>query len=194
MGTNADEGRLFTRFLHLLPTTEPMIDALLADSDVEVRDRITQAYPGYPSSSACIRLGGDFAFGTAAWQITDAHGRHAPTYVYRYDYAPRTFHWSGIGATHGTELFAVFDVPDPVRIAAHRRGGPALGTPGEQRRAGTVARLQQNRAAGRRLARVHRGQPSRHGVRSALAPGVRPRCRSAPRVGGLLARRQLTPS
>jgi para-nitrobenzyl esterase len=110
VGTNADEGRLFTRFLHLLPTTEPMIDALLADSDVEVRDRITQAYPGYPSSSACIRLGGDFAFGTAAWQIADAHGRHAPTYVYRYDYAPRTFHWSGLGATHGTELFAVFDV------------------------------------------------------------------------------------
>jgi para-nitrobenzyl esterase len=87
-----------------------MIDALFADTDVESRDRITAAYPGYPSSSACIRLGGDFAFGTAAWQIADAHGSHAPTYVYRYDYAPRTFHWSGLGATHGTELFAVFDV------------------------------------------------------------------------------------
>jgi para-nitrobenzyl esterase len=110
VGTNADEGRLFTRFLQLLPTTEPMIDALLADTDVESRDRITQAYPGYPSPSACVRLGGDFAFGTAAWQIADAHGGHAPTYVYRYDYAPRTFHWSGLGATHGTELFAVFDV------------------------------------------------------------------------------------
>jgi para-nitrobenzyl esterase len=110
VGTNADEGRLFTRFLQLLPTSEPMIDALLADTDVEMRNRITQAYPGYPSPSACIQLGGDFAFGTAAWQIADAHGRHAPTYVYRYDYAPRTFHWSGLGATHGTELFAVFDV------------------------------------------------------------------------------------
>ncbi|WP_163799852.1 carboxylesterase/lipase family protein [Mycolicibacterium sediminis] len=110
VGTNADEGRLFTRFLQLLPTTEPMIEMLLADSDVEVRDRITSAYPGYPSASACVRLGGDFAFGTAAWQIAEAHGTHAPTYVYRYDYAPRTFHWSGLGATHATELFAVFDV------------------------------------------------------------------------------------
>ncbi|MGH3643829.1 MAG: carboxylesterase/lipase family protein [Mycobacterium sp.] len=110
VGTNADEGRLFTRFLQLLPTTEPAIDLLLSDSDVQVRDRITKAYPGYPSPSACIRLGGDFAFGTAAWQIADAHGRHTPTFVYRYDYAPRTFHWSGLGATHGTELFAVFDV------------------------------------------------------------------------------------
>lgn len=110
VGTNADEGRLFTRFLQLLPTTEPAIALLLSDSDVESRDRITNAYPGYPSPSACIRLGGDFAFGTAAWQIASAHGRHAPTYVYRYDYAPRTFHWSGLGATHATELFAVFDV------------------------------------------------------------------------------------
>ena len=30
--------------------------------------------------------------------------------MYRYDYAPRTLHWSGLGATHATELFAVFDV------------------------------------------------------------------------------------
>lgn len=110
VGTNADEGRLFTRFLQLLPTTEPAIAMLLSDSDVEARDRITSAYPGYPSRSACVRLGGDFAFGTAAWQIASAHGQHAPTYVYRYDYAPRTFHLSGLGATHATELLAVFDV------------------------------------------------------------------------------------
>ncbi|MDT5314733.1 MAG: para-nitrobenzyl esterase [Mycobacterium sp.] len=110
VGTNADEGRLFTRFLQLLPMTEPAIELLLADSDVEAKDRITKAYPGYPSPSACIRLAGDFAFGTAAWQIAAAHGIHAPTFVYRYDYAPRTFHWSGLGATHATELLAVFDV------------------------------------------------------------------------------------
>jgi para-nitrobenzyl esterase len=29
--------------------------------------------------------------------------------VYRYDYAPRTLRWSGLGATHATELLAVFD-------------------------------------------------------------------------------------
>jgi para-nitrobenzyl esterase len=94
----------------LLPTSERMIEKLLTYTDVASRDRITSAYPGYPSPAACIRLGGDFAFGTAAWQIAEAHSRHAPTYVYRYDYAPRTLHWSGLGATHATELFAVFDV------------------------------------------------------------------------------------
>jgi para-nitrobenzyl esterase len=110
VGTNAEEGRLFTRFMPLLPTNERMIEKLLTYTDVDSRNRITSAYPDYPSSSACIQLGGDFAFGTAAWQIAEAHSKHSPTYVYRYDYAPRTLHWSGLGATHATELFAVFDV------------------------------------------------------------------------------------
>ncbi len=109
VGTNADEGRLFTRWLKLLPTNESMIDRLLADIDPAQRERITSAYPGYPHPAACVQLGGDFAFGTAAWQIAEAHRAHAPTYVYRYDYAPRTLVWSGLGATHATELFAVFD-------------------------------------------------------------------------------------
>jgi para-nitrobenzyl esterase len=110
VGTNADEGRLFTRFLRLLPTTGPMIEELLADTDPAARQRITAAYPGYPSQSACIRLGGDFAFGSAAWQIAEAHGSNAPAYLYRYDFAPRLLHWSGLGATHATELLAVFDI------------------------------------------------------------------------------------
>jgi para-nitrobenzyl esterase len=110
IGTNAEEGRLFTRFLKLLPLTEPVIEKLLAVAEPEARDRITAAYPGYPDPAACISLGGDFAFGTAAWQIAEAHGTHAPAYLYRYDYAPRTLRWSGLGATHATELLAVFDI------------------------------------------------------------------------------------
>jgi para-nitrobenzyl esterase len=110
VGNNAEEGRLFTRFLKLMPMTEPMIERLLAETEPADRERITAAYPDYPEPAACIRLGGDFAFGSAAWQITESHSRHAPTYVYRYDYAPRTLRWSGLGATHATELLAVFDV------------------------------------------------------------------------------------
>ncbi len=110
VGTNAEEGRLFTRFLAMLPTNESMVEELLADAEPAARERITAAYPDYPASSACIQLGGDFAFSSAAWQIAEAHGGHAPTYLYRYDYAPRTLRWSGLGATHATELLAVFDV------------------------------------------------------------------------------------
>ncbi|MGB5110757.1 MAG: carboxylesterase/lipase family protein [Mycobacterium sp.] len=108
VGTNADEGKLFTRFLQLLPVSEQTIEMLLADSDVDTRERIVAAYPDYPGKRACVKLGGDFAFGTAAWDIADAHSRHASTYFYRYDYAPRILNWSGMGATHATELLAVF--------------------------------------------------------------------------------------
>jgi para-nitrobenzyl esterase len=110
VGTNAEEARLFGRFLKLLPMTEPMIERLLSATEPAERERITAAYPGYPDPAACIQFGGDFAFGSAAWQIAEAHSRHAPAYLYRYDYAPRTLRWSGLGATHATELLAVFDV------------------------------------------------------------------------------------
>src|ERR1700749_160022 len=87
-----------------------MIEAIQAGLDPAARERITRAYPGYPERSACIRLGGDFAFSSAAWEIAESHGRHAPAYLYRYDYAPRLLRWSGLGATHATELLAVFGI------------------------------------------------------------------------------------
>lgn len=109
-GTNADEGRLFTRFLKLLPTTRGAIERLLHHVEPADRDRITAAYPGYPDAAACVRLGADFVFGSAVWQIAQAHSEHAPTHVYRYDFATRALQLAGMGATHATELFAVFDL------------------------------------------------------------------------------------
>lgn len=74
VGTNAEEGRLFTRFLGMLPTNEPMVEELLSGMKPADRERITAAYPNYPAPSACIQLGGDFAFSSAAWQIAEAPG------------------------------------------------------------------------------------------------------------------------
>ncbi|MBV8929331.1 MAG: carboxylesterase/lipase family protein, partial [Mycobacteriaceae bacterium] len=88
VGNNAEEGRLFTRFLKLLPVSEPAIERVLAKVDPATRERIIAAYPGYPHPDACLQLGGDFAFGSAGWQIAEAHSKHAPTFLYRYDYAP----------------------------------------------------------------------------------------------------------
>ncbi|SRX95025.1 Carboxylesterase LipT [Mycobacterium tuberculosis H37Rv] [Mycobacterium shimoidei] len=138
VGTNAEEGRLFTRWLKLLPTTESMIEALLAETDPAARERITRAYPDYPKREACIRLGGDFAFNSAAWEIAEAHTRHAPTYLYRYDYSPRTLRWSGLGATHATELLAVFGV-------YRTRFGALLSAAGDRRSARRVSREIQRR-------------------------------------------------
>jgi para-nitrobenzyl esterase len=109
VGTNAEEGRLFDRLVKVLPLTPNSIERLLADIEPDHKERITAAYPGYPDPAACVRLGGDLAFGSAAWQIAEAHGDHAPTFLYQFDYAPRVLRWTGLGATHATELFAVFD-------------------------------------------------------------------------------------
>ena len=62
VGTNADEARLFTRFLKLLPTTEHKIEALLAGAGAATRDRIIEAYPDYPAPRPVSDIGGDFAF------------------------------------------------------------------------------------------------------------------------------------
>jgi para-nitrobenzyl esterase len=110
VGNNAEEARLFTKWLKLLPMTEHQLERLLADVDPASRDRIAAAYPGYPDPDACMRLSADMFFGSAAWRIAAAHSKHAPTYMYRYDYAPRTLNWTGLGATHAMELLAVFDV------------------------------------------------------------------------------------
>jgi para-nitrobenzyl esterase len=110
VGTNADEGRLFTRFLKLLPTTEHAIERMLEHTPPGVRERVLAGYPHYPHPDACVQFGGDMIFNTAAWQIAEAHAKLAPTFVYRYDFAPRTLHWTGFGATHATELLAVFGI------------------------------------------------------------------------------------
>ncbi|BCO39058.1 carboxylic ester hydrolase [Mycobacterium paraintracellulare] len=110
VGSTADEARLFTRMLAYLPTSEPMIEQLLADTDPALRTQIMAAYPNYPTRDACIQLGGDGFFGAATWLTAEAHSGHAPTYRYRYDYAPRILRWLGLGATHGTDLLALFDI------------------------------------------------------------------------------------
>ena len=138
VGTNAEEGRLFTRFLKLLPTTEHAIERVLSHTPAEVRERILAAYPHYPHPKACVEFGGDMIFSTAAWQIAEAHAKLAPTYVYRYDYAPRTLHWTGLGATHATELLAVFGI-------YRSRVGAVLTAGVDQRTAVKVSHLVQTR-------------------------------------------------
>jgi para-nitrobenzyl esterase len=138
VGTNADEARLFTRFLKVLPTTEHKIEALLAGAGAATRDRIIEAYPDYPAPKACLHIGGDFAFTSAAWQVADARSATTPTYVYRYDYAPRPLRWSGLGATHATELFAVFD-------SYQTRLGSVLTAAGDRKSARRVSRDVQSR-------------------------------------------------
>jgi para-nitrobenzyl esterase len=138
IGSNAKEASLFARFMDHLPTNERVIERLLAGMEPAAAQRMRAAYPGYPHREACLAFGSDFTFGQHAWQFAEAHATHAPTFMYRYDYAPRTMAWSGFGATHASELLAVFDVYST-------RLGSMLTVAGDRRSARDVSRDVQRR-------------------------------------------------
>ncbi|WP_454195091.1 carboxylesterase/lipase family protein [Nocardia sp. Marseille-Q1738] len=124
IGTNRDEGTLFARFADELPTTPGRLRAALARSGEGAESRIAAAYPGYPQARAAIRAGGDFTFWRPALTVMEGHSRHAPTYAYRYDFAPRALHLAGLGATHATDLIPVFGAADsPFGRALTAAGG-----------------------------------------------------------------------
>ena len=102
IGHNKDEGELFARFWDILPDGTSQLIGL---EDPEVREELERLYPGTRDR---VRLSADATFWIPTTLFAAAHSDHAPTYVYRYDYAPTALKVSGIGATHATELFAVF--------------------------------------------------------------------------------------
>lgn len=108
IGTNAQEGRIFPRMLDILPTDRARIEKMFEGTDPAIAARVVAAYPGYPGRRAAADLGGDVVFWEPSLRCAHAHTRHSDTYMYRYDFAPRLLRLAGLGATHATELFAVF--------------------------------------------------------------------------------------
>lgn len=108
IGTNAEEGRIFPRMLDILPTDRTRIEKMFEGTDPAIAARVIAAYPGYPRRRAAADLGGDVVFWEPSLRCAHAHTEHSPTYMYRYDFAPRLLRLAGLGATHATELFAVF--------------------------------------------------------------------------------------
>ncbi|MFD4368478.1 carboxylesterase/lipase family protein [Rhodococcus sp. NPDC058521] len=108
VGTNAHEGRVFPFFLNILPTDRNRIERMFAGADSAVVQKILDAYPKYPKRFAAADLGGDMMFWLPSIAVTEGHSRTAPTYSYRYDFATRLLRITGFGATHATEMYAVF--------------------------------------------------------------------------------------
>ena len=185
VGHNAEESRLFTRWLKLLPTTEHMLERLLAGIDPASRERIQIAYPGYPHPDECMRLSADMFFASAAWRIAEAHSKHAPTYMYRYDYAPRTLlvERAGCHPRNGAAR-GVRHLPHPAGVAADRGRRSAIGAAGEQQHPVAVAPLRQDRSARDGLADL-RPRPRGHGVRQASRVEYDPRPARRQAVGEL---------
>ena len=112
IGTNDREGSLFRGRLDILATTPPRIRAIFARTRKKARKALKAQYPGLPAQRAALDFGGDYAFWYPSVKVAERHSRFARVYFYRFDIAPRLLRLLGYGATHGLELFALFDRTD----------------------------------------------------------------------------------
>ncbi|NQX36052.1 carboxylesterase/lipase family protein [Herbiconiux sp. VKM Ac-2851] len=109
IGTNDREGSLFTGRLDILATTPKRIRAIFKRTKKSARKAIKAEYPGLPARRPAADFGGDYAFWYPTVKVAERHSRFAPVHFYRFDIAPRLVRLAGFDATHGLELFAVFD-------------------------------------------------------------------------------------
>ena len=109
IGTNDREGSLFQGRIGILPTTKPRIRAIFANTRKKARKEIKRQYPGLPERRPAADFGGDFTFWFPSVKVGERHSRHAPVYFYRFDAAPRIARLIGLDATHGLDLFALFE-------------------------------------------------------------------------------------
>ncbi len=109
IGTNDREGSLFIGRLDILATSPARIRAIFSKTRKKTRKAIKREYPGLPERRPAADFGGDYSFWYPSVKVGERHARFAPVHFYRFDIAPRLVRLFGFDATHGLELFAVFD-------------------------------------------------------------------------------------
>jgi len=112
IGSNEREGTLFRGRVDILPRSAPRINAIFDQAPESAHAAMRAAYTGLSPLRGSVDFGSDFVFWYPSLQLGELHSRVAPVYVYRFDLAPRLMHMLGFGATHGIELFALFDQTD----------------------------------------------------------------------------------
>ncbi|WP_223692727.1 carboxylesterase/lipase family protein [Leifsonia poae] len=150
IGTNEREGSIFHGRVDILPRTASRIAALFSRAPVGSHKRMRQAYPGLPSARrSADDFGGDYGFWFPSIRLADFHSAFAPVHVYRFDFAPRLLKLVGLDATHGVEMFALFDRMDvPLARAITSLGGrEAYAAAGERMREHWLAFAEDGRVA-----------------------------------------------
>ena len=109
IGTNEREGSIFRGRLDILATTPRRIQGIFVKTGRTVARALAAQYPHLPTRRGRADFGGDYAFWYPSIEVAEGHSRYAPVYFYRFDIAPRLAKLLGLDATHGIELFAVFD-------------------------------------------------------------------------------------
>ena len=107
----------FLRFS--LPITPDAIRAMFAEIAAEQPElklpseaEIGSAYSGLKMKAAGLAVARDVGFRMPTIWLAEAHSAVAPVYLYRFDWATPMLRALRVGATHATELLAVFGMYD----------------------------------------------------------------------------------
>ncbi|MGY4860072.1 carboxylesterase/lipase family protein [Cryobacterium sp. AP23] len=132
IGTNEREGSLFSGRIDILASTPPRMRAVFANTKKKAKKALKAQYPGIPAARAALDFGGDYSFWYPSVKVGERHSRYAPVHFYRFDAAPRLLRRMGLDATHGLELFPLFDRLDGwfgrgMTVLGGRRAFKAIG-------------------------------------------------------------------
>ena len=183
IGTNDREGSIFRGRLDILPRSDTRIEAVLARGDADGRGTFAEAYPGLPRGPVAADFGGDYAFWYPSVALAERHSRYAPVYFYRFDVAPRLLRWAGLDATHGVEMFALFEQGDArlARTMTSLGGRRVFSQAGERMRDAWLHFAADRRPTGG-VAALRRARPADPHHRGPRPRRIRPARRPAPGV------------
>ncbi|ERS38748.1 MULTISPECIES: carboxylesterase/lipase family protein [Corynebacterium] len=112
LGTNLDEAGITRYFFQRTARRAKAGRRLLYPYDPEHTDTVLKAYGGARSRAEFADLVTDALFWAPTVRIASHHNEVAPTWMYRFDFAPQLMRKLGIGAAHSAELSNVFGTPE----------------------------------------------------------------------------------
>ena len=125
IGTNSDEAS-FGKFLFQRQSARNRAGLrLLASFDHENAPQVVEAYGGAIARADFADLLADALFWAPAVRVAGAHSQVAPTWMYRFDFAPPAMKFLGLGAMHSMELSNIFGDPQASRASFLTRVGSA---------------------------------------------------------------------
>lgn len=123
LGTNSDEASFSKLFYMRTSARSRAALRLLSAFDSVEAHRVLEAYSGASERGEFAELLADALFWAPSVRLATDHNAVAPTWMYRFDYAPAALRWLGLGAMHSLELSSIFGDPGASRTSGVTRFG-----------------------------------------------------------------------